>query len=76
MLSAMQVMVSIPDPGLALDDSGWRAIRQASWGTSVVAIMLVLLVWCLYLGGVGCLLLAQFVFSVRQLRSPIGHRYV
>jgi hypothetical protein len=69
MLSAMQVVVSIPDPGLVMNESGWRAMRQASWGTSVVVIVLVLLIWVALLGGVGCLLLAQLTFSIRQLRS-------
>lgn len=69
MLSAMQVVISIPDPGVVMDESGWRAFRQASWGTSVVVIVLVLLIWVALLGGVGCLLLAQLTFSIRQLRS-------
>jgi len=68
MLSAMQVVVSIPDPGLVMNETGWKAFRHVSWGTSVIVLVMVLLIWCALLGGICCLLLAQFAFSVRQLR--------
>lgn len=69
MLSAMQVVVSIPDPVIVMDESGWKAFRHVSWGTAVVVIVLVLSIWIALLGGVICLLSAQLAFSIMQLRS-------
>lgn len=75
MLSAMQVVVSIPDPGMVMNESGWRAFRHVSWGTSVMVIVLVLSIWCALLGGICCLLFAQLAFSVRQARRRTGAGY-
>jgi hypothetical protein len=68
MLSAMQVLVSIPDPGIVTDERGWSAFRLVSWGTAAVVTVLVLCIWLALLRGVFCLLLAQLVFSIRQLK--------
>lgn len=71
MLSAMQVIVSIPDPASIMDERGYRAFWHVSWGTSMVVIVMILSIWLALLGGVSCLLLAQFAFSIRQLRRPL-----
>jgi hypothetical protein len=75
MLNAMQVVVSIPDPEAMMDERGWTAFRHVSWGSSVVVTVFILSIWCAFLVGIVCLLLAQLAFSVRQLRSPTYKRH-
>jgi hypothetical protein len=68
-LSAMQVVVTIPDPSLVMDVSGWRTFAYASQVASVMVIFVVLLIWIALVVGIVALLLAQFLFSLKQLRS-------
>jgi hypothetical protein len=66
-LSAMQVVISIPD-GKAMFPRGWNAFVGVSWEFCVIVIALVIVLWIVLLGGISCVISAQILFSVRQIR--------
>lgn len=66
-LQAMQVVVSIPESNV-MSRAGWETFRRASWGFSSMAIAFVVWMWFAIVLGISILILAQLVFSVRQLR--------
>ena len=65
-LQAMQVVVSLPE-GSVMSSTEWETFRRASWGFSGMVIVFVVWIWFAIILGISILILAQIIFSVKQL---------
>lgn len=65
--SAMHVMVSFAGDRNAMSTEEWEMFRRVSWGFSAAIVLLVLVVWLVLFAGVCIVVLAQIVFSVKQM---------
>lgn len=63
-LTAMQVLVAVPDGSVIKTNQG-TAMVKTSWGFSIAMILLIVTIWLAFVGGFVVLLVYQAAFAAR-----------